>query len=52
MFYVFKIVKSGLKFMGYSKTQENEKNTIYITRDDLNKISPEIITNPNAMKGV
>lgn len=45
MFYMFKIMKSGLKFLGKTKIQNNKKNILYVTEDELNKISPEVITN-------
>lgn len=52
MFYKFKIVKDGLKFLGTSRISENKKNIIYISESDIGKISPEIITNPSSLKEV
>lgn len=53
MFYKFKIVKDGLKFLGTSRvSEEYKKNIIYISESDIGKISPEIITNPSSLKEV
>lgn len=52
MFYMFKIMKTGLKFLDKVKTQDNRKNVLYLTEEELNKISPEVITNPKDMGGV
>lgn len=52
MYYMFKIVKSGLKFLGTSKADEGKKNVIYINQDDLKKISKEVITNLSRLREV
>lgn len=52
MFYMFKIMKSGLKFIDKVKTQDNRKNILYLTEDEIEKISPEVITNFKDMKGI
>lgn len=50
MFFKFKIVKDGLKYLGTCNVADNKKNIIYMTEEDLNKISPEVITNFNSIK--
>lgn len=49
---MFKIMKSGLKFIGTSNVQESKKNVFYATKEELTKISPETIINFNAIKEV
>ena len=52
MFYRMKIVKSGLRYLGISLVKKDEKGIIYLTEQELDKISPEVITNPKAIKEV
>jgi len=52
MFYIFKITKSGLKYIGDSKIQEFKRNMLYLTKDEISKISPEVISNIKDLKGI
>lgn len=52
MFFKFKIVKDGLKFLGKANSQGLEKNIVYVSEADLDRLSPEVITNLNTLKEV
>lgn len=52
MYYKFKLVKTGLKYLGTSDVAKNKKGILYVTADELDKLAPEVITNPKDMKGI
>lgn len=52
MFYKFKIRDNGLEYIGTSSKQKEIPNIIFLTKDDINKLSPESIINFKSMKEV
>lgn len=50
MFYMFKITKTGLKYLGISPVEKKEKNILYATESDLGQIAIDSITNIKDIK--
>lgn len=50
MYYKFKLVKSGLKYLGVSSTSKNKKGILYVNDDELSKIAIDSITNISDIK--
>ena len=40
MFYKFKITKTGLKFLGKTSTEKEKKGILYLTEQDIERLSP------------
>lgn len=50
MYYKFKLVKTGLKYLGTSDVAKNKKGILYVNEDELSQIAPDAITNIKALK--
>lgn len=52
IFYKFKLLKTGLKYLGTSEIEKNKKGILYVNEGDLDKLSIEVIINPKDMKEI
>lgn len=52
MYYKFRITAKGLDFINTSKVSRLSKGIIYLTKDELEKISPDSILNYKKLQEV
>lgn len=50
MYYKFKILKTGLRFLGISPVEKDKKDILYVNEKDLYKIAVDSITNIKDIK--
>lgn len=50
MYYKFKLVKTGLKYLGTSDVAKNKKGILYVNEDELNQLAVDAITNIKDVK--
>lgn len=52
MFYKFKLMKAGLKYIGTSDVAKNKKGILYVSEDELNQLAVDAITNIKDVKNM
>ena len=50
MYYKFKLVKTGLKYLGTSEVAKNKKGILYVNEDELSQLAVDAITNIKDVK--